>query len=85
MTQKTSRRDLLKRTLIVFGAAALVQPHGGVLSFAAQEAPKKDGGSLKQPNATSGTATRKKGKNSRGKKGSGKAEGKVRKTPKKDG
>ena len=57
MSQKTSRRDLLKRTLIVLGAAALVQPSGGVLGFA--QIKKEDN---KQPGATSGTANGKKGK-----------------------
>jgi hypothetical protein len=36
---RTSRRELLKRTLVVLGAAAIAQPYGGV--FADAPAPTK--------------------------------------------
>ena len=85
MSQKTSRRDLLKRTLIVLGAAALVQPSGGVLGFAQgppkkEDAPKKDGGKLSSP-----TTTQTKGKKGSGKGRKGKGRKKPPKAPKKDG
>lgn len=37
---KSSRRDLLKRALIVLGVSVLVQPNGGV-AVAAEEQPKE--------------------------------------------
>jgi hypothetical protein len=53
----TSRRDLLKRTLIVLGAAAIVQPSGGVSSVFAQQ---KTDRSLKEPKVVDKTAAKKK-------------------------
>ena len=40
--QKASRRDVLKRALVVLGATAIVQPHGGVAAFAAAQEKKDD-------------------------------------------
>lgn len=39
-----SRRDLLKRVLVVLGAGVLIQPNGGVVAFASEPdgKPKKD-------------------------------------------
>jgi len=80
MLQKTSRRNLLKRTVIILGAVALIQPIGVVQGFA-QETPKKED-VKKQPGATSGTTkahngTTKHGtsKKGTGKKGSSKKKG----------
>jgi hypothetical protein len=40
---RTSRRALLKRTLVVLGAAAIVQPYGGVLATEAVPSHSKKG------------------------------------------
>jgi hypothetical protein len=39
---KSSRRDLLKRALIVLGASVILQPNGGVLGAALGGEPKKE-------------------------------------------
>jgi hypothetical protein len=41
--RRTSRRALLKRTLVVLGAAAIVQPYGGVLATEAVPSHSKKG------------------------------------------
>lgn len=82
MSQKTSRRDLLKRTLIALGVAALIQPAGGVLGF--QNAPPKtDGPTATKPDSTSTTKKTKKNSTTskKGKKGKGKGKGKSGKKP----
>jgi len=73
MSQKTSRRDLVKRTLIALGVAALIQPAGGVLGF--QNAPPKtDGPTATKPDSTSTTKkTKKNSTTKKGKKGKGKS------------
>jgi hypothetical protein len=38
---KSTRRDVLKRLVIGLGAAALIQPNGGVLGFAQDSEKKK--------------------------------------------
>ena len=38
---KSSRRSLMKSTLIVLGASVLIQPAGAVFGLALQDAPKK--------------------------------------------
>lgn len=38
---KSSRRSLVKSTLIVLGASVLIQPAGAVFGLALQDAPKK--------------------------------------------
>jgi hypothetical protein len=93
MSQKTSRRDLLKRTLIVLGLAALIQPAGGVLGFQ-NTSPKADGPTAAKPGSTSttkktkgnSTTSKTKGKKGKGKgKGKGKSGKKPPTTPKKSG
>jgi hypothetical protein len=73
MSQKTSRRDLLKRTLIVLGVAALIQPAGGVLGFQ-NTPPKTDAPTATKPTSTSTTKKTKKNSTTskKGKKGKGK-------------
>jgi hypothetical protein len=80
MSQKTSRRDLLKRTLIVLGVAALIQPAGGVLGFQ-NTPPKTDAPTATKPTSTSTTKkTKKNSTTKKGKKGKGKS-GKKKPTP----
>jgi hypothetical protein len=71
MSQKTSRRDLLKRTLIVLGVAALIQPAGGVLGFQ-NTPPKTDGPTATKPGSTSTTKKTKNSTTSKTKKKKGK-------------
>jgi len=80
MSQKTSRRDLLKRTLIVLGVAALIQPAGGVLGFQ-NTPPKTDAPTATKPASTSTSKkTKKNSTTKKGKKGKGKS-GKKKPTP----
>ena len=72
--------DLLKHALVVLGAAAIVQPGGGVIALA-QETPKKEDGRLKQASGISPNGKdkkKRKGKGRTGRKG-------TPDTPKKDG
>ncbi len=84
---KTSRRDLLKRALIVLGAGAIVQAAGGVRTAFGQETPKKEEtdkySKIKQA-STTGTdkGKKKKGKGKSGHKGSSTV---TPDTPKKEG
>jgi hypothetical protein len=71
MSQKTSRRDLLKRTLIVLGVAALIQPAGGVLGFQ-NTPPKTDAPTATKPGSTSTTKKTKNSTTSKTKKKKGK-------------
>ena len=79
-SRRTSRRDLLKRSLVVLGAAAIVQPFGGVVS--GQETPKKDDSRVVDKTSPTSTAPLKTTqKTKKGHKGGKRKE----ETPKKDG
>ena len=82
MSQETSRRDLLKRTLIVLGVAALIQPASGVLGFQ-NTPPKTDAPTAAKPGSTSTTKKTKKNSTTskKGKKGKGKGKSGKKPTP----
>lgn len=86
LDRKTSRRDLLKRSLIVLGASAIVQATGGVMGVA-QETPKKeDSKTIKNSSATGSGKGKKGGKGGKGKGKGHKGTGTITPdTPKKEG
>jgi hypothetical protein len=51
---KSSRRDLLKRVLVVLGASVLVQPNGGVSGSAFADETKKKKNEMKKVGISSG-------------------------------